>query len=188
MGLHRLPAESLEALIRKHLTRTEDEFTSALVERLGFARERGYLTRGEFKAACRWKSPRSAGHVQRNSHHRVRKATEVALLAAKDRERIEALLALQGVAVPTASAILTLLDPERYGVIDIRVWQLLHRLRLVDGARGGTGLGIQHWEQFLAVIRRYAEVLEATPREIELALFHVHREYQDGRLYREGST
>jgi hypothetical protein len=27
-----------------------------------------------------------------------------------------------------ASALLTLLDPKRYGVIDIRVWQLLHRM------------------------------------------------------------
>jgi hypothetical protein len=34
----------------------------------------------------------------------------------------------KGVSVPMASALLTLLDPKRYGVIDIRVWQLLHRM------------------------------------------------------------
>src|SRR6185436_8889495 len=112
MGLRSLPAGSLEALIRKHLSRTADASTTALIERLRPARERGYLTRGEFKAACRWKSPRSAGHVERNNHHRVRKATAMALRGANDRERIEALVVLQGVSVPTASAILTLLDPE----------------------------------------------------------------------------
>jgi hypothetical protein len=185
MGLRRLPPKSLEDLVRKHLTRTEDELTSVLVERLRCARERGYLTKGELATACRWKSPRSAGHVARNPPRRIRKATGLALLGGDDRARMEALLVLHGVSVPTASAILTLLEPERFGVIDIRVWQLLHRLRLVDGARGGTGLRVQHWEQFLAVIRRYGEAFEATPREIELALFRVHREYQSGRLYRE---
>jgi len=34
----------------------------------------------------------------------------------------------KGVSVPMASALLTLLDPKRYGVIDIRIWQLLHRM------------------------------------------------------------
>jgi hypothetical protein len=184
MGLRKLPAESLEDLIRKHLTRTEDEVTSALIERLGRASERGYLTRGEFRAACRWKTPRSAGHVERNSDHRVRKATGVALRGATDRERIEALVALQGVSVPTASAILTLLDPERYGVIDIRVWQLLHELGVVDGNQAGAGLTVPQWEQFLVVIRQYSTLFQVSPRDIERALFAVHREYQSGTLYR----
>src|SRR5258706_14241932 len=154
MGLRRLPGGPLETLIQDHLSRSEDASTSALIERLRSALARGYLTQGEFTAACRWKSPRSSGHVARNTQHRIRKATGAALRGASDRERLEALIVLQGVSVPTASAILTLLDPDRSGVSDIRVWQLLPRLRLVDGAPAGTGLTVQHWEQFLAVIRR----------------------------------
>lgn len=39
--------------------------------------------------------------------------------------RILHLCRLRGVGIPVASAFLALTDPERYGVIDIRVWQLL---------------------------------------------------------------
>jgi hypothetical protein len=102
---------------------------------------------------------------------------------ATDRERIEPLLVLHGVSVPTASAILTLLDPERYGVIDIRVWQLLHALGVVDGNRAGTGLTVPQWEQFLAVIRSYAAAFNVSARDIERSLFSIHRSHQSGTLY-----
>jgi len=99
---------------------------------------------------------------------------------------MEALLVLQGVSVPSGSAVLTMLDPERYGVIDIRAWQLLHRSKVVEGAQSGTGLSVANWEAFLDAIRALATTLRATPRDVERALFYVHREYQDGRLYRDG--
>ena len=55
---------------------------------------------------------------------------------------MEHLLALDGVSVPVASAILTLLDPRRYGVLDIRAWQLLYAMQGVDanpaGRKGGS--------------------------------------------------
>jgi len=96
---------------------------------------------------------------------------------------MRALLVLQGVSVPTASAILTMLDPERYGVIDIRVWQLLHRLGVVDGNPGGTNLTVAHWERFLILIRTLAAAFEVSARSIERTLFLVHRQHQEGRLY-----
>jgi hypothetical protein len=51
---------------------------------------------------------------------------------------MEHLLALDGVSVPVASAILTLLDPRRYGVLDIRAWQMLSMLGAGNGRRGFT--------------------------------------------------
>jgi len=90
---------------------------------------------------------------------------------------------LHGVSVPTASAILTLLDPDRYGVIDIRVWQLLHALGVVDGNRGGTGLTVSQWEQFLAVIRSHSVRFKVSARDIERSLFFIHRDHQSGTLY-----
>lgn len=184
MALGRLPAEPLEALIRRHLAREEDAVTAALIERFRPARERGYLTKSELVAACRWKSPRSIGHVIGNDPRRIRKATAAALTSNSERARMEALLVLRGVSVPSGSAVLTMLDPERYGVIDIRAWQLLHRLRIVDGAQSGTGLSVGNWEAFLTAIRGLAARLEATPRDIERALFDVHRDHQKDTLYR----
>src|SRR5205823_719614 len=109
--------------------------------------------KSELMAACRWKSPRSIGWVRLNSPRRIRAATSIAMTAKGELPRIQALTELRGVSVPSASAILTLLDPVRYGVIDIRVWQLLHRLGLVDGNPGGTALTHAHWDQFLTLVR-----------------------------------
>ena len=183
MALGRLSTISLEALLRDRIPNRDDS-TDPLTERLGAARARGYLTKAEFQAACRWKTPRSAAHVASNHPATIRKATAIALSDTRDRERMEALLTLRGVSVPTASAILTLIDPERFGVIDIRVWQLLHRLGYVEGARSGTGLTVAHWMQFQAVIRAYAARFETSARRIELALFALHEEHQQGTLYR----
>jgi hypothetical protein len=85
--------------------------------------------------------------------------------------------------VPTASAILTLIEPKRYGVIDIRVWQLLHALGAVGACPAGRGFGPAHWEQFLRLLRGHARALGTTPRLVELTLFYYHRTVQTGRLY-----
>jgi hypothetical protein len=82
-----------------------------------------------------------------------------------------------------ASAILTLLDPRRYGVIDIRVWQLLYKLGVVAQKPSGTGFNFNNWYRFLMIVRYFARKLRVNARDIERTLFVVHREYQKGRLY-----
>ena len=170
--------------MRASLSAREDEGTAALTRRLRAARRRGYLTKGELIAACRWNSPRSAPHVRANTHHRIRAATAAALAAPDETARVEALVQLRGVSVPTASAVLTLLDPRRYGVIDIRVWQLLHRAGRVTGRRHGVGLTTRDWLQFLDVLRALARRLRLRVRTVERTLFEMHRARQRGRLYR----
>jgi len=184
MGLRRVPYARLEPLLRDHLSTEEDEGTRALVRELRAARARGYLTRGELEAVCRWKSPRAIRHVRANTPRQVREATRAALGAPSEERRLEALIRLRGVSVPMASAVLTLLDPRRYGVIDIRVWQLLHEMGAVAGNRGGVGLGPGSWRQFLAVVRHFARRLGVKARDVERTLFDVHRAFQEGRLYR----
>jgi hypothetical protein len=58
-----------------------------------------------------------------------------------------------------ASAVLMLLDPTRYGVIDIRVWQLLHELGAVTKNANGVGFTFQNWYQFLVLIRHFSKKL-----------------------------
>src|SRR2546428_156798 len=111
LPVRELPYRSLHPLIRDHLSSAEDPETAALMESLRPARRRGYLTKSELEAICRWKSPRTSGRVRLNHRHRVRKATGTALQATGESECMRALLVLQGVSVPTASAILTMLDP-----------------------------------------------------------------------------
>jgi hypothetical protein len=187
MALRALPYRTLRPLIRDHLSRAEDAETAALIERFRAARRRGYLTKSELEAACRWKSPRSIGRVRQNQPRRIRTATTIALTAMSERDRIGALTELQGVSVPSASAILTLVDPVRYGVIDIRVWQLLHRLGLVEGNAAGTNLTHAHWERFLVLLRRYAAMFRVPARDVERTLFLIHQKYHEARLYRSGN-
>ncbi|MBI3636561.1 MAG: hypothetical protein HY216_10200, partial [Candidatus Rokubacteria bacterium] len=104
-----------------------------------------------------------------------------------ERRRLELLTALHGVSVPTASAILTLLDPRRYGVLDIRVWQLLFALGAVSERPHGVGFALRHWETYLATLREHARARGLPVRAVELTLFHVHRRWQRGRLYDQDS-
>jgi hypothetical protein len=169
------------ALVRARLCTADDEGTRALIRALRPARRRGYLTRAEMEAVCRWKSARAIHHVRANTAAAVRAATRGALAARDETLRLAALTALKGVSVPMASALLMLLDPRRYGVIDIRVWQLLHGLGVVSTAPRGVGFGPAHWLQFLATIRAVAARLRVSARAVELTLFNVHRDRQRGR-------
>jgi hypothetical protein len=105
------------------------------------------------------------------------------LAARSERGRLTALSSLSGVSVPVASAILTLIDPRRYGVLDIRVWQLLHALGAVRTRPGGRGFEARHWDEFLGCLRPAARRLGTTVRAVEYTLFHCHRRFQLGRLY-----
>jgi len=82
-----------------------------------------------------------------------------------------------------ASAVLTLLDPKRYGVIDIRVWELLYALGTVTRNPGAVGFSFGNWHEFLMIIRYFARKLECKARDIERTLFMAHKQYRKGRLY-----
>jgi uncharacterized protein YdhG (YjbR/CyaY superfamily) len=97
--------------------------------------------------------------------------------------RLEALVALKGVSVPMASAVLMFLDPRRYGVIDIRTWQLLHDVGEVSENQKGTHFTVKQWLQFLGILRQLSSRLGVTARQVELTLFNVHKDRQEGTLY-----
>lgn len=183
MPLKRVPYRSLRALLRRELVRDEDPGTAALIARLAHVKARGRFTRGEFLTMCRWKSPRSRRHYERSGPAAIRRASTKALAARDERERLAHLTALPGVSVATASAILTLIDPKRYGVLDIRCWQLLFSIRSVSANRRGRGFTPDQWVQYLTRLRGHARALGVTARAVEYTLFHCHRRLQRGRLY-----
>ena len=84
------------------------------------AREQGHYTRDQFLLVCAWKTPRSRPRVAANEEATVRFATRAALTATDERARMEALLALDGVGVPTASTLLHFAAPDRYPILDVR--------------------------------------------------------------------
>src|SRR4029453_8233422 len=102
-------------------------------------RRRGAFTRAEFRWMCHWKSPRARLLWEQNSAARVRAVSRAVLATRDEQRRMELLTSLRGVGVPMASAILTLVDPKRYGVLDIRAWQLLFAIRPVAANPPGRG-------------------------------------------------
>jgi hypothetical protein len=94
----------------------------------------------------------------------IRRVSTAALAARDEQARIAHLVALPGVSVATASAILTLIDPARYGVLDIRCWQLLFSLRSVAGNRRGRAFTLAQWEQYLTRLRGHARALGVSAR------------------------
>lgn len=183
MGLRELPYEKLEPLIRDYWCDEELENTAALIKGLRVARHRGYLTPKELEEVCRWKSPRAIHHIRANTANQIRKATSAALRTSSEKRRLEALTSLNGVSIPMASAVLMLLYPKRYGVIDIRVWQLMHKVGAVTKNPRGIGFTFQNWYQFLMIIRYFARKFGVSARLVERALFSAHKKYQHGRLY-----
>jgi hypothetical protein len=183
VGVKRPGYRSLAVLLRRELTRDEDPHTQTLIQRLTHVRSRREFSRAEFLLMCRWKSPRAMHHYRRNSAVRIRGVSRATLGTRDERRRIELLTGLRGVSVPIASSILTLIDPGRYGVLDIRVWQLLWALDVVDSKPRGRGFSADDWQQYLTVLRRHARQLGAPVRAVEYTLFQCHRKWQTGRLY-----
>lgn len=185
MALRRLPYKRLQSLIGTHLSTREDADTQTLIVEFSETRKRGYLRKAELLKACRWKSARAIRHVRKNREDAVKSVTEKAFRTRSEILKLEYLTSLSGVSVPMASSILMLTNPRRYGVIDIRVWQLLHSMGAVTGNEKGIGFGLKHWYPYLMLLRFYAKKYKVKARDIERTLFNVHRLYQRGTLYRQ---
>jgi hypothetical protein len=181
--LGRLRYATLSALLRAELVCEEPPQTAALIRALAGVCRRGRFTRAEFRRMCRWKSPRARGLWEANSAARIRAVSRAVLTTGNERRRMELLTSLHGVGVPVASAILTLIDPRRYGVLDIRAWQLLVATGAVTTNPRGQSFTIGEWEQYLSTLRRHARRLGVTARTIEYTLFECHRKHQRQTLY-----
>ena len=186
MAIDKISYASLSDLLANEPMAEEDAPTAKIVKRLKHVRIDKELSRGEFLDICYWKSPRGIRRCERNSGTVVEQTTQKVFATRSEMRKIELLTSLEGVSIPTASAIMTLTDPLRYGVIDIRVWQLLHTLGSVPSNPKGQKFSFQHWDQFLQILRHHARQRKVPTRLIELTLFEYHRDHQLGTLYGGG--
>jgi len=183
MALKKLPYKRLRHLVGLHLSTKEDPATQKLIDELGTTKKRGYLTKAELITVCRWKSARAIKQIRRNREETIKKITRRAFATRSERKKLELLRSLNGVGVPMVSAILMLTNPSRYGVIDIRVWQLLFKMGTVSKKPKGVGFDFRQWYRYLKILRYFAKMYNVGARDVERTLFRVHRQYQRGRLY-----
>ena len=92
--------------------------------------------------------------------------------AVEDRVRTEVLLALPGVGLGVASAILTLYLPARYGVIDFRAWDEINEVAL--GAKSlARNFTIDQYLKYLHKIRGLASKQGIEAQLVDYALWKV---------------
>jgi hypothetical protein len=137
-----------------------------------------YLTLDEFDRVLQWKLRGQYGRQQErrkaNTDDVIRVVTGAALSIEhpdKDYEielRFGILGALRGVGVPVASAILALVFPERYAVIDFRGW------RQVFG-EDKEQFSVSDYKRYLPKIQNLAQELGWPVQEVDLAIWEYDR-------------
>ena len=177
---------NIQELLRNNLLRDEEPETKALIEKLRHVKTKGYFTKPEFLEMCKWKDVRQLRRSdwEANTESEVVDISTQAFATNDEYKRIILLDRLKGVGIPIASAILTLTDPQAYGVIDKRVWQLLHLYGEVNYDPEGEDLSIGHWTDYLPKLRHWASEFEVGVRSIECSLFEYHKTIQEGPLYK----
>jgi len=148
---------------------------SELTERSN-ERDPFYLTKDELDEILHWKLRRQyrrSKHWQNANTPEIIKTITSAALAIDvpdfDYEvelRISILTCLRGVGVPVASAILALVYPEKYAVVDFRGW------RQVFG-KNKTLFSIGDYKRYLAQIRPLAKELDWPIQEVDLAIWEL---------------
>ncbi len=180
--------KDLKTLLACELVKDEDPKTAQLIHELRIVRKRGYLEKDELLRICKWKSARSLPRIKKNRADEIRQISAAAFASRSERKRLELLESLHGVGIPMASAILTLTDPRRYGVIDIRVWQALFDLKSVHTKPRGMNFTFKNWYHYLMKLRYHAKMLRVSARTVEWTLFRYHQKIHPGPLYSKDNT
>jgi len=137
-----------------------------------------YLMLAELDEILRWKLRGQFGRQRErrrlNTDEVIRTVTMAALsLTHPDEDyetelRLGLLCTLRGVGVPVASAILALVFPEKYAVIDFRGWRQLFSERR-------TTFSVSDYKQYLGKLRRLACELGWSLQGVDLAIWEYDR-------------
>lgn len=135
-------------------------------------KKKGFLLFEDFYQICMWKSVRPKKRYISNKEQ-IKETSRRALSEKDESKKIKILCELNGVSIPTASAILTIIYPEKYAVIDIRCLEALNNILKIK-IKKTVSVGI--WIKYLEIMRNLAKENNVTPREVDMALFAMHKE------------
>lgn len=138
------------------------------------AQHRGFLSKEELKQIAKWKSRRSARHIDKNSHGYVETITGWSLSADEERSKIEVLTLLDGVGWPTASAILHFCHVDGYPILDFRaLWSLK--------TEEPKSYKYLFWYNYVKFCRKLAEENDVSMRDLDRALWQHSKENQENK-------
>jgi hypothetical protein len=145
-----------------------------LLQLASAVRTRGYVDKPTLQLVADWKSPRSAGNVEKNAAEFVEEMTSIAFAGKNERSRIEPLTLLDGVSWPTASVVLHLFHPEPYPILDFRaLWSL--------GSQPPAQYGFDFWWPYVQACRQFYDECACDPRTFDRAVWQYSKEQQGVR-------
>jgi thermostable 8-oxoguanine DNA glycosylase len=144
-------------------------------------REQGYLTQEQLYEIAFESSTRSAYHVRKNAEERCREVTRNVLEVEGDFSKITLICGLKGFKAPTASCVLTALNPEKHAVVDTRVWASLERKGYFDSRK--ESFGPDDYIRMIKPIREIAEQTGYTTAKVGYALFAYDYSEREGTLH-----
>jgi len=134
----------------------------------------GSYSRDNLQVIFRWKTGgRGISRLNRNTDEEIADALQLAVRAAADRSAVAVLCGLNG--VPVASAILTVINPERFTIIDFRA---LESLGITDRQAYYT---IDFLIDYIQFCRGLASQCRVGLRTLDRALWQWSKEKTKGR-------
>ncbi len=144
-------------------------------------RTQGYLTRQQLYEIAYESSTRSAYHVESNPEPRCEEVTANVRRVEGDFSKIQLLAGLSGFKAPTASCVLTALDPQQHAIVDTRVWATLERFGFLEGRK--ESFDAADYVRMIEPIREIAAASEYSPEAVGYALFAYDVEHREGTLH-----
>lgn len=154
-----------------------------LADRYGYEQDNDALNAGKsiangdysmatVKIIIEWKSARIAGLIEKNSAADVAKALRFATdRRTSEKWAMETLCGLKGVGIPVASAILTMVSPEKYTIIDFRA------LEALGIKRGDDEETVDYYLEYLQICRSIAREHGIDLRTLDRALWQWSKEH-----------
>lgn len=145
--------------------------------------EKGCLERADLEGICEFKSgKRNFASLQENSDNKIEKVTKY-VVGNLDKDDVSSLIeklnSLKGIGVKTASAILAVLAPDEYTIIDYRaarslIWNELRQesyeefYRSMEAFRNPSA---DDYSWYHRKINSISKKTNTTPREVDMALW-----------------
>lgn len=130
----------------------------------------GDYSRANLKTIIRWKSPRRIAYLDHNTDVEIARSLRFASdPRTSEKSGIETLCKLHGVGVPTASAILTTIIPEKYTIIDFRALESL-------GVAKWPNDSVEYYIGYLQKCRELASANGVSLRTLDRALWRWSKE------------
>jgi thermostable 8-oxoguanine DNA glycosylase len=174
---------NLSELLKNNLETPETNEALKLIEELKDVQKKGFFIKKQFYDVVMWKTPRPKKYYLSNVEEDIIKISKQVLSVNSDEKRINLLIQLKGVSIAVASSLLTIINPKNYGIMDIRVWQILHLYEEVKTKPKGQGFNVENYLNYLQILRKYAKQFNTDVRNIERNLFFYHKKIQEGNLY-----